>query len=638
MIDSIKAVFLPIDDRILNLFKGYVLNGEPLLNVKETDVYTVNEYFEFSDSISKVERIIRIVVFIPFVPIFILILLIAAIFKKFDQVGDKITYVINEFFSLFFKKKKEKRTAKIKNKQYENVAEDDIPEFLNHCKKHFVKVYLYSYRELTNDEKEKIENLIKLGLLSSSLVISKLSDLVPFIETERVSLRNSLLVITNLNETGEANLLGFYSDNGHKRNVELWKKRRLRSEGGKSELEWNSHETIIGLKRKIEHYLTAKNNTFFSNDCILFIEDTQDVFLNSYMQKNLTAINSRLSKKGMKLLYFPDFKIKVDILPQSIFNFLRYRIPVLYSLTDTELKEATQAILSKLTPEDFYKLLLEELELPYFRRPCLLRNISGGLPETKNKFTYTYIQYLTEKDLERLFDRYINHVRIPDDNEGVMYSLAPFDKLIKKSDSEYDADYHFSNDVKENTEELKLKIDELKIEGKFGVLAEAIMYMLETIKDEKPEILKKIKPIIEQKKLLESKVVLSPILIDKYYNIFLPDFGNIEVKMHALPKTVYLFFLRYPNGVRFKELYQHKDELLEIYNKITNKYDNQEIEKTINDLVDMTKPSINQKCARIREAFRKLMDENIAQHYYIDGLNGEPKKISLPQNLIDIRY
>ena len=51
-----------------------------------------------------------------------------------------------------------------------------------------------------------------------------------------------------------------------------------------------------------------------------------------------------------------------------------------------------------------------------------------------------------------------------------------------------------------------------------------------------------------------------------------------------------------------------------------------------------TKPSINQKCARIREAFRRIMDEPIARHYYIDGPNGEPKKIGLPERLVDIRY
>lgn len=162
--------------------------------------------------------------------------------------------------------------------------------------------------------------------------------------------------------------------------------------------------------------------------------------------------------------------------------------------------------------------------------------------------------------------------------------------------------------------------------------------MLETIKDEKPEILSKIKPLIEQNNMLESKVILSPIYIDKHYNIFLPNFGNQEVKMHALPKAVYLLFLKHRNGIRFKELYQYKSELLEIYYKITNKDNKEEIEKAIDDLVDMTNPSINQKCSRIREAFRKIMDEHIAKYYYIDGANGEPKKINLPDNLIDIRY
>lgn len=481
---------------------------------------------------------------------------------------------------------------------------EDVPEFLNHCKKNFTKVYLYSYHELTNDEKNKVENLTKLGLISSCQLISKLSDLIPFVRAERISLHNSLLVITDRKEKEEANLLG---------------------------LKWNSLITIIGLKREVEYYLKAKSNAFFTNDCILFIEDKQDAFLNDYIQRNLFNINSRLAEKRMELLYYPDLKNKFDRLPKSILELLRYRLPVLYSLTDSELKETIQAIIKKIPPTDFYKIVLEELELPFFRRPCLLRNISGGFASTTNKFTYSHIEYNTEADLDKFFEWYINQVKIPDDSERVLYSVAA-------SPSEYDADWYFGREIAKDSEALKLKIDEFRAEGKFGVLAEAIMYMLETIKDEKPEILKKVRPLIEKKRLLESKTVLSPILIDKHYNIFLPDFGNMEVKLHTLPKTVYLFFLRYPNGIRFKELYQHRIELLEIYNKITNKYDNQEIEKAINDLVDMTNPSINQKCARIREAFRKLMDESTAKYYYIDGLNGEPKKILLPRDLIDIRY
>jgi hypothetical protein len=203
---------------------------------------------------------------------------------------------------------------------------------------------------------------------------------------------------------------------------------------------------------------------------------------------------------------------------------------------------------------------------------------------------------------------------------------------------QYDADYWFSSESKEISDELKAKIDFIKSEGQIGVLAEAVTYLLAKIKETQPELIDKLKPAIRNQKLLEPKVVLSPIVVDEHYKLFLPGFGNVEIRLHALPKTLYLFYLNHPEGIRLPELYEHKRELLSIYNKLTNKYSNEEIEKAIDDLVDMTNPSVNQKCSRIRAAFREIMDEDIAKHYYIDGPMGEAKKISLPADLIDIRF
>ncbi len=587
MIDKRKAVFLPVDNRILNLYKGYVLNGE-MLQIANSDIST-------------------------------------------EKTNDKFKYLIDRFLNIFTKKKKSPHLKSIKSKKYSDTVQENIPEFLYHCKSNFANVYLYSYRELISEEKLKVEALITSGLISSCQTISKLSDLDSFIRNENISLQNSLLVISDSKEKKEADLLGFYSGNGFKRNVHLWRERKFRSEGGEGELEWNSNETIIELTREVEYYLRAENDSFLTNDLILFIEDKYDTFLNNYIQNNLSVINKRLKEKQMQLIYFPSFQNDKANIQKPILEFLRYKIPVLYSLNDVELNEAIQTIFQKNTTAEFYRIILEELQLPFFKRPCLLRNISGGSPETANKFTYKHIEYRTEKDLDELFSWYIDQVRIPDDFEHVNYSLVP-------PPAEYNADWYFGRESKKDTEELKQKIDKIKSEGKFGVLAEAIMYMLKTIKDEKPEILKNVKPLIEKKKLLESKVILSPILIDNHYKIFLPDFGNIEVKFHALPKTLYLLFLRYPNGIRFKELYQYKSELLDIYNKLTNQYDKDEITRAISDLVDMTKNSINEKCSRIKEAFLSIMDDNTAKHYYITGERGEPKRISLPQNLIDIRY
>lgn len=627
MIRPYKVIFLPIDKRILDLFNGYILDGELLPDVKESDVYTEINHYEFEGEISKTEWIFRIFILILLIPIIIVILVIAFILKRFDSVVNKSSYYFEMFFNFFFKKKKILRTRLEKSMKYKHAIKEDIPTFLNHCKKKFTKVYLYSYYPLTNEEELKVRNLIRLNGISGCQSISKLSDLIPFINLEGISILNSLLVIRKTDEISEAILLGFHLDNGLPKNIELWDKTPHIENARNRNDEINSFKSVIKLHGKIDFFWKVKSTAFFPNNYILFIQNVKDDFLSSYIQKNLKNINDRLSKKGMELLYYPSFISEKFIFQNQILAFLRYRYPFLYTLTDSELNAAILICLQKITPEEFYLIAIEELGLPLFYKPCLVRSISGGDRETENKFTYKYIEYQTEKHLDDFFEKYIHYAKIPD---NIQYGF----KLSEPSDF----DWSFDKESKQETEEFKLQIDSIKAEGKYGVLAEAIIYMLESIKDDKPEMHSKFKTMLEKRKSLESKVILSPILIDKHYNIFLPDFGNIEVKMHALPKTLYIFFLRHLNGVRFKEIYQHKIELLKIYNQITNKYDNEEIHRAINDLVDMTKPNINMQCSRIRAAFRGIMDEHIAKYYYIDGVNGEPKKIALPQNLIDIRY
>ena len=54
----------------------------------------------------------------------------------------------------------------------------------------------------------------------------------------------------------------------------------------------------------------------------------------------------------------------------------------------------------------------------------------------------------------------------------------------------------------------------------------------------------------------------------------------------------------------------------------------------MNDVTNPIKNSINEKCARIREAFLTRFDERLAQHYIITGKRGEPKRIPLSQDII----
>jgi len=176
----------------------------------------------------------------------------------------------------------------------------------------------------------------------------------------------------------------------------------------------------------------------------------------------------------------------------------------------------------------------------------------------------------------------------------------------------------------------------LQSAGQYAILANIAMYISEQLPNN--EALNPDDSILNLpiKNHFRNASTISRLHITNDFKILLPDYGNLEIKMHTLPKALYLLFLRKPEGIRFKELYMFKDELFDIYNQMTTKSDADEIKQSIDDLVDATNPSVNQKCARIKEAFRKVLCERIAAHYYIQGKNAERKKILLPSNLVKI--
>lgn len=134
--------------------------------------------------------------------------------------------------------------------------------------------------------------------------------------------------------------------------------------------------------------------------------------------------------------------------------------------------------------------------------------------------------------------------------------------------------------------------------------------------------------------LFKMEAQLSRLVITKNYQILLPEYNDIEVKMEPLVKAVYFLFLKHPEGIVFKELTDYREELLDIYKGLKpyglNKRTMQSIEDVTNPLLN----SINEKCARIRSAFTKKFDEGLAKNYYVTGERGEAKKITLPRNMV----
>ena len=128
--------------------------------------------------------------------------------------------------------------------------------------------------------------------------------------------------------------------------------------------------------------------------------------------------------------------------------------------------------------------------------------------------------------------------------------------------------------------------------------------------------------------------VVSRMIITRDYRIILPDYDDMEINMTPLVKAVYLLFLRHPDGIILKHLEDYRKELIEIYSSIKGLPLD---EKMMQSVVDVTNPlsnSINEKVARIREAFVTRFKEGLATNYIIHGGRGETKRIPLHREFV----
>jgi hypothetical protein len=131
----------------------------------------------------------------------------------------------------------------------------------------------------------------------------------------------------------------------------------------------------------------------------------------------------------------------------------------------------------------------------------------------------------------------------------------------------------------------------------------------------------------------KQNVPLSKLVIDSKQRIFLPDFGNIEIKLRPLEKALYRLYLDHPEGIGLSFLCDYREELNNIYKKISSIGDLEEMKARIDDIVNVTKSSAVEKISKIKAAFVKAIGEELAKHYYIHGGNGEVKKVNLDRAL-----
>ncbi len=329
---------------------------------------------------------------------------------------------------------------------------------------------------------------------------------------------------------------------------------------------------------------------------VIYVEDQYNPVVNEYIQVHYEELYSLFLSENLIFNYLP--KICKQKIPEDV---LHYMYPFVNQIKTIESDEITLDTLS------------QHLKSGSFVGPALIHYKHNGKDSQEQyRFTYRPLVPNSKVSLTDQFKWYVKNVSFTTDGDILAH--------VNFSQNEETAESWFPNNTQYN-----LFYDKSDIS------------LIEEIRTRVMVLRKRGVQLYLIQKMIEEQPILSSLVIDKDFRIFLPGYNNMEITMSPLPKAVYLLFLKHPEGILFKQLRDYYSELLGIYKQISNRVIEDNIEQSIRDITDPTKNSINEKCSRIREAFVSKFDNLYAQYYYITGKHGEPKKIALPHELVDLQ-
>lgn len=334
-------------------------------------------------------------------------------------------------------------------------------------------------------------------------------------------------------------------------------------------------------------YFNKKNFPFKPvENQIIYVESQYDAVYNNYVKTDYNELHDCFEDSCCVFSYIPN--IKENLESRDVFL---YNNP---SCDASRMEEKDEVNSSTIL-----SYLVEARDVA----PGLIRLDESLSDDECIAFSYFSFASVQEVPFEQQINWYVHHLSR---SQGPLYSLGEKDK--EDDGEEVFADYKFTMEAKNLIEEIRERVEKLHQIG----VNEMVL-----------------------KRLFQPDDKLSRLVVTEDFRIMLPDYNEMEITMAPLPKAVFFLFLRHSEGILFKHLMDYRNELSDIYNKISNRTMKESIEKSISDITDPTNNSINEKCARIREAFITKFDERLACNYFVTGKRGEVKKILLPTDMVE---
>ena len=378
---------------------------------------------------------------------------------------------------------------------------------------------------------------------------------------------------------------------------------------------------------------------------IIYVENTYDEQVNEFIQRNYDSICAHFAENGYEFVYLPLLSSQLDDEVRSYYNptnNISKNSPIkscfildfmaqpenrdqimpslIYCKIGLERKKGEESVMRGITIDfatlcdtTFSSLLADIVE-------DLMPKIT---PDDAKYYSRSHKSFADEGvmceahqiDVSDSLDRshaYIDEYHPP---KSKTRSRSFWDKIcgfreedVLLEDPTPLADDTFDEETKRLMWEVQVRIDELKRKG-------IEQYVLESI--------------------FRTPIAPSHMVITSDYRILLPDYNDMEIEMTPLVKAVYILFLRHPEGIPFKCLCDYRKELLTIYSDVRGGWLTNEMKRSVESATDPYNNSINEKCARIREAFIKKFDERLIGPYIVRGERACPKGISLPREMVE---
>ena len=138
--------------------------------------------------------------------------------------------------------------------------------------------------------------------------------------------------------------------------------------------------------------------------------------------------------------------------------------------------------------------------------------------------------------------------------------------------------------------------------------------------------------------MLQGKVLLSAnpghVLVNGDMKIVLPEYDEMEIKMPAMSRTIYILFMKHRmqsgNGIVLKNIDAYRNEIIDIYSMVKPGANEARVEESVNNLCNPLSEALSQAISRANRCIRNVVtDKELARQYMISGSRGEEYSISL---------